>query len=245
MNNINEALKIFNLVSLPKDEQELKNLYKDHAFKLHPDRNNGETTEQFQNLTNAYETLLNNINDGDEMNDVQFVSVNLNEIFNSVFGFPTSQPRRRMIETTENIEFTFTEFLENTPKILKLWGKKIKIFPDNISTCENLRMGYETVIVNKQIVDLPSRISLIGNNIHYNLNISLSTYLFKNYLKFKVHGIDIVIERQLPATRHILTTERHQMLLGVRNLTVILNVILDPKQYNEIDVKEVITSKLT
>lgn len=242
MNNINTALKIFNLTSIPEDEQKLKNLYKDHAFKLHPDRNNGETTEQFQNLNNAYETLLSSM--GNDENDAQFISVDLNDIFNSIFGFPTSQPRVPIKEITENVEFTFIEFLENTPKILNYWGKKIKIFPDNINNCENLRMGSEIVVVNKQIIDLPNRISLIGNDIHYNLNISLSTYLFKNYLKFKLYGIDIVIERKLPAARHILTVERHQVLLGTRNLTVILNVVLDPKQYNEIDVKEIITTKL-
>lgn len=243
MNDINSALKIFNLSSFPEDEQELKNLYKDHAFRLHPDRNNGETTEQFQNLTNAYETLLDNMGDSG-INDNQFISVNLNDIFNSVFGFPTSQPRVPIKETIENVDFTFTEFIENTPKILNYWGKKIKIFPDNINNCENLRMGSEVVVINKQIIDLPNKISIVGNNIHYNLNISLSTYLFKNYLKFKLNGIDIAIERTLPAARHILTTERHQILLGTRNLTVILNVVLDPNQYNNIDVKEVITAKL-
>lgn len=243
MNNVGDALRIFDLTSIPEDEQELKNLYKDRAFRLHPDRNNGETTEQFQDLTNAYEILLDNMGDIG-INDTQFISVNLNDIFNSVFGFPTSQPRPVIKEITENVEFTFAEFLENTPKILNYWGKKIKIFPDNIANCENLRMGLELIIVNKQIIDLPNKVSIVGNNIHYNLNISLSTYLFKNYLKFKLSGIDVEINRKLPAARHILTTERHQSLLGTRNLTVILNVVLDPKQYNDIDVKEIITAKL-
>lgn len=86
---INDALKIFNLENIEEiNNFELSKIYKKTALKLHPDK--GGNTEQFKDLTTAYDMLktlieLNNVekNNNNKINILNQMIINVNNFYNN------------------------------------------------------------------------------------------------------------------------------------------------------------------
>lgn len=77
--NLNQC---YNILGLKNDatEQEVKKAYKKLAIKCHPDKNSSpDANEEFRKITEAYNKILNphSVPDG---------NIDINEIFNSIFG---------------------------------------------------------------------------------------------------------------------------------------------------------------